>query len=349
MTGRGQVPGGWTDPEPRAFSARSGDTVPGFTMPGHLPPDHLPPDHLPPGYAQPGYAQPGYAQPGYAQPGYAEPGYAQGGYTRPGHTPPRPPRPRRLCRLIRRTVALLGILVFLGAGGFAVLLLVTPPASRAQALARAQDRSHGIAYPGLAVPARFAAALVATEDHRFYSDPGIDPIAVGRVAVGYLTGHGSQQGGATLTQQLAKMLYTPNGSGLASEAEQVALAVKLNVTYSKAQILQMYADVAYFGQNHYSLGAASCGYFAVPPARLSWTQAALLAGLVQAPSAYDPLTHPVLAHEREAHVLGRLAATGTLTGAQARAALARPLHLVPPRLARAAPAPGTPTCGKTRT
>ena len=319
MTGRGQVPGGWTDPEPRAFSARSGDTVPGFTMPGHLPPDHL---------------QPGYAQPGYAQ---------------PGHTPPRPPRPRRLRKLIRRSLALLGILVFLGAGGFAVLLFMTPPASRAQALARAQDRTHGIAYPGPAVPARFAAALVATEDHRFYSDPGIDPIAVGRVALGYLTGHGSQQGGATLTQQLAKMLYTPNGSGLASEAEQVALAVKLNVTYSKAQILQMYADVAYFGQNYYSLGAASCGYFAVPPARLSWNQAALLAGLVQAPSAYDPLTHPVLAHEREAHVLGRLAATGTLTGAQARAALARPLHLVPPRLARAAPAPGTPTCGKTRT
>ena len=199
------------------------------------------------------------------------------------------------------------------------------------------------------MPARFAQSLVATEDHRFYSDPGVDPIAVGRVVLGYLTGHGAQQGGATITQQLAKMLYTPSGSGLASEAEQVALAVKLNFTYSKAQILQMYADVAYFGQNYYSLGAASCGYFGVPPARLSWTQAAMLAGLVQAPSAYDPVTHPVLAHEREAHVLGRLVATGTLTAAQARAALARPLRLVPRQLARAAPAPGTPTCGKTRT
>ena len=317
MARRGQVPG-WTDPEPEVFRAQSGDTVPGFTMPGQTMPGRTPPGRTPPAYTQ---------------------------------DPARPRRPRRsrLSRLIRRTTAVLGVLVFLAVAAFGVLLLVTPSASQAQALAKAQDRTYGIAYPGPPVPARFAKALVATEDHRFYSDPGIDPIAVGRVALGYLTGRGSQQGGATITQQLTKMLYTPNGSGLASEAEQVALAVKLNFTYSKAQILQMYADVAYFGQSYYSLGAASCGYFGVPPARLSWTQAALLAGLVQAPSAYDPLTHPVLAKEREAHVLGRLAATGTLTAAQAKAALAQSLRLVPRQLARVAPAPGTPTCGKTRT
>ena len=71
--------------------------------------------------------------------------------------------------------------------------------------------------------------------------------------------------------------------------------------------------------------------------------------LVQAPSAYDPLTHPALARERELHVLSRLAAAGTLSQAQASAALAQPLHLVPARLARAAPGPGRPTCGRTRT
>jgi membrane peptidoglycan carboxypeptidase len=145
------------------------------------------------------------------------------------------------------------------------------------------------------------------------------------------------------------MLYTPGHSGFASEAEQVALAVKLSFSYSKAQILQMYAEVAYFGQDYYSLGAASCGYFGVMPARLTWPQAAMLAGLVQAPSAYDPLAHPALARAREAHVLGRLVATGTLTPAQASAALAQPLRLVPPELARSAPASGTPTCGRTRT
>ncbi len=332
--GKGPLPG-WTEPEPGVFRARAGDTVPGFIVPGFDPPDRTAPGFDPPDRTRPGYEPPRRARP----PAPAGRPLAPAGR----------PRPRRLRKLIRRSAAVLGVLVFLAVAGFAVLLFVTPPASRAEALARAQARSHGTAYPGPPVPARFAQALVATEDHRFYQDPGIDPIAVGRVALGYLTGHGAQQGGATLTQQLAKMLYAPAGSGLTSEAEQVALAVKLNFTYSKPQILQMYADVAYFGQNYYSLGAASCRYFGLPPARLSWTQAAMLAGLVQAPSAYDPLTHPVLAREREQHVIGRLVATGTLTAAQGRAALARPLRLVPPRLARAAPAQGTPTCGRTRT
>src|SRR5260370_75848 len=160
---------------------------------------------------------------------------------------------------------------------------------------------------------------------------------------------GGAPGGRTTAQPLAKMLYTPNGPGVASVAEQVALAVKLNFPYTKPQILQMYAAVAYSGQDYYGRGTASCGYFAVPPARLTWTQAALLAGLVQAPSAYDPLTHSVLAREREAHVLGRLVATGALTAAQARAALAQPPRLVPRQPARAAPAPGPPPCGRTRT
>jgi membrane peptidoglycan carboxypeptidase len=249
-------------------------------------------------------------------------------------------------RLIRRTAAMLAVLVAVAIAGFGVLLLITPSASRAQALAQAEDQAHGIAYPGPAVPARFAAALVATEDHRFYQDPGIDPIAVGRVALGYLTGDGSRQGGATITQQLAKMLYTPGRSGLGAEAEQVALAVKLNFGYSKAQILQMYADVAYYGQGYYSLGAASCGYFGMPPAEMSWPQSALMAGIVQAPTAYDPLNHPSQAREREAHVLGRLVATGSLTQAQASAALAGSLALVPRSLARAAPPPGSATCGR---
>jgi penicillin-binding protein 1A len=288
---------------------------------------------------------PGLRPPGPAGRAHSTDRTGQTGYT--GQTG----RPRRRWRraLIRRTAALLGVLVLVVIAGFGILLLVTPSAGRAQALVQAQARAHDVPYPGSPVPGRFAEALIATEDHRFYSDPGIDPVAVGRVALGYLMRHGAQQGGATLTQQLAKMLYTPGSSTLASEAEQVALAIKLNITYSKAQILQMYTEVAYFGQNYYSLGAASCGYFGVPPARLTWTQAALLTGLVQAPSAYDPLTHPALARERLSHVLSRLAATGTLTTAQERTALAQPFGLVPRHLARAAPARGTPTCGRTRT
>jgi membrane peptidoglycan carboxypeptidase len=101
------------------------------------------------------------------------------------------------------------------------------------------------------------------------------------------------------------------------------------MSYSSQQILQMYSDVAYFGNNDYGIAAASCGYFGVPPASMSWPQAALLAGLVQGPSEDDPLRHPVQARLREVHVVGRLAATGEITQQQATAALAQPLsHLI---------------------
>jgi penicillin-binding protein 1A len=87
----------------------------------------------------------------------------------------------------------------------------------------------------------------------------------------------------------------------------------------------MYSDVAYFGHGFYGLAAASCGYFGVRPAAMSWPQAALLAGLVQAPSLDDPLTSPVTARAREEHVIGRLVSVGALTQAQADRALAAPV------------------------
>jgi membrane peptidoglycan carboxypeptidase len=235
-----------------------------------------------------------------------------------------PSRRRRRRRRLRRAAAVAAALALMGIIVSGAFLLVTPSVGNAERLAQAQDRARGVAYPGPPVPTRFAASLIATEDHRFYSEPGIDPFAVGRVIVARLTG-GSDQGGATLYQQLAKLLYTPRGSGVTAKAEQVALAVKLDLTYSKAQILQMYADVAYFGHGFYGLAAASCGYFSERPARLSWPQAAMLAGIVQAPSAENPLDHPAAARAREAHVLGRLVATGALTPAEATAALAQPL------------------------
>jgi penicillin-binding protein 1A len=174
------------------------------------------------------------------------------------------------------------------------------------------------------VPARFSAALEATEDHRFASEPGVDPVAVGRVIVGAVAGRGDE-GGATLYQQLAKMLYTPGQSGLTAKAEQVALAVKLKYSYSGAEILRLYADVAYFGHGFYGLQNASCGYFGVQPDQLSWPQAALLAGMVQGPTTDDPIDHPAAGLAREQHVLGRLVAVGKISQASADGYLKVPL------------------------
>jgi hypothetical protein len=238
-----------------------------------------------------------------------------------------PRRRHRWLRLLRRAVSFVFVLVVLGVLAFGALLLVTPSVGTAPALVRAQDLAHHAVYPGPPVPARFAESLVATEDHRFYSEPGIDPLAIARVAEAAVTSQGDQ-GGATLDQQLAKLLYSNGKSAVSAKLEEVGLAVKLYLTYTHPQILQMYADVAYFGHGYYGLSAASCGYFGTPSAGLSWPEAATLAGLVQGPSTDDPILHFARARAREQHVLGRLVATGVLSQAQANAAFSQPLHLV---------------------
>jgi membrane peptidoglycan carboxypeptidase len=227
-------------------------------------------------------------------------------------------------RWLRRSVKVAAALLIALAVAVGIIMVVTPSAGTAWSIARNQARSHRSAFPGPPVPLKFSEALIATEDHRFGSEPGVDPFAVLRVTVGKLTGAGDQ-GGATLYQQLAKVLYTPNRVGITTEIEQVALAFKLWYHYTGGQILRMYAAVVYFGHGFYGLEAASCGYFGRQPDRLSWPQSAVLAGLVQAPSAYDPLKHPRLARSREEHVISRLIATGKLSAAQAAAALAVPI------------------------
>jgi membrane peptidoglycan carboxypeptidase len=221
-------------------------------------------------------------------------------------------RRQALARAAQR-VGVTGVAVVLACAlGFGLLMLATPSPDNARDLAETFDQAHGAPYPGVAVPFRFAAALEATEDHRFNSEPGIDPVAVLRVMYGAVARRGDQ-GGATLYQQLAKMLYTPGNSSMKAEAEQIALAVKLKYAYSRPEILRLYADVAYFGHGFYGLAEASCGYFGVPPGQMSWPQAALLAGLVQGPTADDPIDHPAAGRAREEHVIGRLVAVGALT------------------------------------
>lgn len=201
-----------------------------------------------------------------------------------------------------------------------VATLATPGVGDARQRALAITREHQVPGPHAPVASRFAAAIVATEDSRFYDTPGVDPISLARAGWGLVTGQGDT-GAATLDQQLAKQLYFGDRSaGIASKAAQATVAVKLDATYSKTQILAMYAAVVYFGHGYWGLQAASHGYFNLPPQQLSWGQAALLAGLVQAPTADDPLRHPDRARARQQHVLGRLVATGRLTHAQARTA-----------------------------
>src|ERR1700685_733301 len=230
-----------------------------------------------------------------------------------GYGPTRP-LPRRNRRSWQLRLALTIIKVFLVVitvfvAAVALLYAFTPSAGQATSLAAAQAAGHHIAYPGPPVPQYFAEALVATEDHRFYADPGVDPLALVRVASSWITGH-TDGGGSTIDQQLAKNLYTSGHSSFPQIVEQVAMAMKLNETYSRPEILRLYAEVAYYGHGYYGLTAASCGYFGRPAAALSLVQGAMPAGVVNDPTYDAPLAYPAQARARLVHVLGRMAAVG---------------------------------------
>lgn len=237
-----------------------------------------------------------------------------------------PSKARRRFRLALRISKVVLVIVAVFAAAFGLLFAFTPSAGQAAQIVRSQAAEHHISYPGPPVPALFAKALIATEDHRFYTNPGVDPLALARVLAAKITGK-QDQGGSTIAQQLAKMLYTPGSSGFATELEQVTLAMKLNMTYTKTQILQMYAEVAYYGHGYYGLEQSSCGYFGHPPQDLTLVQAAMLAGAVNAPTFDDPLDYPAQARTRLVHVLARMEAVGYLTKAQEQQALTQPLDL----------------------
>ena len=246
----------------------------------------------------------------------------------PGQPGPqaRRPRPGRVRRYLKRAAVGGATLIVVLAIAAGVLWVSTPSASEATKLAESLARQHGIAYPGPNVPANFARPLIATEDHRFYGEPGVDILAVGRVLQAKVT-NGTDQGGATIEQQLAKMLYTPGQAGFNAEVKQVALAVKLNIAFSKQQVLDLYAEVAYYGHGFYGLEQASCGYFGRPAKDLTVVQGAMLAGVVNAPSIDDPINDPVNARARLEHVIARMVAVGYLTKAQGQRVLGTSLGL----------------------
>lgn len=187
-------------------------------------------------------------------------------------------------------------------------------------------RGHHGELAGLPLPKKLAEAVVAVEDEHFYSNVFVNVLdGAGRAALASLRRSGDP-GGSTIAQQLAKQLY-PHGPGVGGTLEEIGLGVKLSLAYSKAQILDMYLNAVYYGNGYWGDVAAARGYFGTAPDQLDWAEAAMLAGLPQAPSAYDPLRHLALAKQRQHHVLARLVANHVLTAAQASAAYRAPLPL----------------------
>ncbi|MCM3418585.1 transglycosylase domain-containing protein [Sphingopyxis alaskensis] len=168
------------------------------------------------------------------------------------------------------------------------------------------------------LPAHVTGAFLAIEDRRFYSHWGIDPRSIARAVWSNITG-GPTQGGSTITQQLAKFTFLTPKRTLGRKAREALIAFWLEAWLTKDEILERYLSNAYFGDNTYGLRAASLHYFYRQPENLTPAQAAMLAGLVQAPSRLAPTRNPDLAEKRMKLVLKAMVATGRLTERQARA------------------------------
>jgi membrane peptidoglycan carboxypeptidase len=236
-------------------------------------------------------------------------------------TSKRQPR-RRVLRVVSLGVAV-GFTCFAIAG--TTLYTSLPTVDDAPARVQAIIRSHGGGAPARVPPdARVAEATVAIEDRRFFDHGAVDPVAIGRVLVESVLHPGVDEGGSTIAQQLAKVLYNEPDT-LLGRLNSIGLAFKLEQRYSKARILAMYLNSVYYGHGFWGIGRASRGYFGRAATNLSWSQAALLAGVPQAPSLLDPFHHSAAAADRRRAVLTELTRAGVLTPTRARALAATPV------------------------
>jgi penicillin-binding protein 1A len=178
-----------------------------------------------------------------------------------------------------------------------------------------------------------AKATVAIEDRRFYKHGGVDYKGIVRAAVKDLRAGRVVQGGSTITQQLVRNLYISRQRTFKRKIKEACLAIKLAQNKSKDWILGSYMNAVYYGNHAYGIEAAAQTYFSRRARTLTLDQSALLAGLPQAPSVFDPLHRPLDALERRDEVLRAMLENGALTRREFASAIAdRDLHLVPGRL-----------------
>lgn len=180
------------------------------------------------------------------------------------------------------------------------------------------------------LPTTLIDAVVAIEDHRYWSHGGVDAPSVLRALGVNIRAGEVVQGGSTLTQQLAKIALVGSEQSLERKAVEASVALQLEARFSKREILTQYLNTVYFGQGAYGAQTAAQRYFGVDVAELGLGQAATLAGLLRAPSRDNPLADPAAAKARRDVVLQRMAELGHIDARRARAARAEPLEVSPP-------------------
>lgn len=203
-------------------------------------------------------------------------------------------------------------------GGQAVTsVVIAADGSQLTSLRAEQDRTP-LAYAE--IPALLVQAVVATEDRRFFDHKGVDARGIARAAVADIRSRRVAEGGSTITQQLVKNTIVTRERTIRRKIREASLAVGLEKSLTKEQILERYLNTVYFGQGTYGVGAAMRVYFGHGPQKVTVAEAALLAGLIRSPGSADPIRKPKAAKARRAAVLRDMVATGVITEQQQAAA-----------------------------
>jgi 1A family penicillin-binding protein len=200
-------------------------------------------------------------------------------------------------------------------------------------VARISAEERRVVVPIARIPERVRQAFLAAEDERFYEHEGVDGIAILRALWENLTG-GRFQGGSTITQQLVRNTadpYVGRERTIGRKIREAVMALRMERTFSKDRILEMYLNQIYFGEGVYGIETAAREYFGVHVWNLDLGQAATLASVVAGPSRYNPRHDPEAASGRRDWVLSRMVELGFVSPAEGRAARDRPLEVLPPQ------------------
>ena len=227
---------------------------------------------------------------------------------------------------VRQAGLAIAFLAVLLGPGLATLWVWAPSGEDVQARVDAIARSRGttVLKPE-EVPSRLADAVIAIEDERFHQHHGIDSIGLARAVLYDVSNACLCQGGSTITQQLVKDVYLGGSDRGYSKLVDIALALKVERVLTKQQIMADYLSEITTGLGRRGVSAAACAYFQAPLQSLTLGQYALLAGVTQAPSVYDPTVDPELAEQRRAQVLALMISENYITPAEALAANAEPV------------------------
>lgn len=232
---------------------------------------------------------------------------------------------KRALRWIRNIFLVVLVLGFCGAGAIALQgyklytgALAEMPLYKRVAQVRAQEDFT----PLDELPGTYKDAVVAAEDHRFYTHGGIDLLAIGRALWNDLCSLSFKEGGSTITQQLAKNMLFTQEKDLCRKAAEVFAAWELEAKYSKEEILELYVNSIYFGSGCYSVGAASQTYFDKEAAQMNAGECTMLAGIPNAPGVYDLSINPELAAQRQKQVVSSMLEYDYLTQEEADELLA---------------------------